>query len=450
MHKHTNQFSFRLALILCTLTLVLAGLTTQTATGASITTIDGALDEEYLKVPGNVDEAWDTLLDTFRRMNIPVLASDNNHHQLTTDWLNWYVEEGSEEGVRTPKFFEKLISNRERERHRFAFQIIPDADPKSSRIKVKNTQRQIEVDRTPDSTYSWLDWDDSPTQAVAARALIKHIQGAYESAIATQLVSSGVVTGSSADEQGIGSVSRANIPEPIREPSPIYTPGKPVSSPIREPSPEYVPNQPLPEPARAPAAVSDLSNAEEASAGSAQSTAETPPEKNTTVAHIDDQSRTATRPAKPEASFRGNVLWIQADAGKAWRAVRRALADMDIIPEIEDEQQGVISTAWIRAIYDSGNKTLLQESNYDDGPRWGFKFFSIDEKGLQKHRFQVVLIPAKDDKGTLVYAYHIGFQEQIDETPDAEVTMLAWQKRETQNEIAGAFLRDLSTHVRIK
>ena len=53
-----------------------------------------------------------------------------------------------------------------------------------------------------------------------------------------------------------------------------------------------------------------------------------------------------------------------------------------------------------------------------------------------------LIVPVNDGQA-MIYAYHIGYQEQIDSTPDSSQTLLEWVDRKTRPRVAEAFLRRL-------
>ena len=69
--------------------------------------------------------------------------------------------------------------------------------------------------------------------------------------------------------------------------------------------------------------------------------------------------------------------------------------------------------------YDGKNQLLVMQSK--DKPLWAFSLFG---KGIERHRFQLVMVPANEGTRSIVYAYHTGYQEQVDLTPDSEQTLL--------------------------
>jgi hypothetical protein len=121
-----------------------------------------------------------------------------------------------------------------------------------------------------------------------------------------------------------------------------------------------------------------------------------------------------------------------------WAALLQSLNDLDIAAEQIDESRHALLTGWVDANYDSKNQLLVMQSK--DKPLWAFNLFG---KGIERHRFQLVMVPANEGSRSIVYAYHVNAQEQVDLTPDSSQTLLSWVDRETSPDVALALLRKL-------
>ncbi len=128
------------------------------------------------------------------------------------------------------------------------------------------------------------------------------------------------------------------------------------------------------------------------------------------------------------------TLFVRADVGQTWRSLLRALSALGISVASAEPQQHLLTTEWIEGRYDKNNQQLRLQSS-DEGD-WAFSFTG---KGRQRHRFQMIVVPTAG--GSLVYAYHTGFQEQYDRTPDSSQTLLAWRDLPVEPQVATAFVR---------
>jgi len=140
-------------------------------------------------------------------------------------------------------------------------------------------------------------------------------------------------------------------------------------------------------------------------------------------------------PAAPAA----NGLLIRAAPELAWPALLQSLENLGIGIESFDERQHLLTTGWVNANYDGKNQLLIMQSN--GKPKWAFNLFG--NKGIERHRFQLVMVPANRGTRSIVYAYHTWAQEQVDQTPDSSQTLLVWEDRDTSTDVALAFLRRL-------
>lgn len=143
---------------------------------------------------------------------------------------------------------------------------------------------------------------------------------------------------------------------------------------------------------------------------------------------------------KPEAAAQPDTrgLLVRASPAIAWPALLQSLDDLEITREHEDDRQHLLTTGWIDADYDDKNQLLVMRSK--EGPEWAFNIFG---KGIERHRFQLIMVPANEGERTIIYAYHTASQEQVDKTPDSSQTVLDWEDRKTDPDVAVALLRRL-------
>ena len=131
-------------------------------------------------------------------------------------------------------------------------------------------------------------------------------------------------------------------------------------------------------------------------------------------------------------------LLVNAGPDATWQALREALDALGVKLQSSDQRQHMLTTEWIDANYNRKNQQFLMASKNEE--RWAFNLWG---KGRQRHRFQLILIPADGAATTMVYAYHSGFQGETDRTPDSSQTLLYWKDDATEPAIAMAFLRRL-------
>ena len=336
------------------------------------------------------NEAWLVLKEALSRLGIPLYQVDAGELQLTTDWVSWYYDTKSRRGrSRLPRF----SLSREPERHRFRFSI-SEMEPQQAVIEIRDVAAEREIDIAPDSSYAWLQWKAVSTDPAAASSFLSRLQVDIESAMMSSYVPAAVTKTDAPPEHG--HVAGTGVAQPTAVADAVTTGSGSVLSVDAE------------QLATAPARVRKEASGPEAASGS--------------------------------VSAKGGLL-IKATPARAWQALLLALHDLDIGIEKADEQQYLITTKWLEADYEKKNHKLLLGSN---GQRsWAFDRAG---EGLQRHRFQLMLVPAEAGQAAMVYAYHIGYQEQIDRTPDSSRTLFAWQDRKTDPAAAAAFLRQLRIH----
>ena len=117
----------------------------------------------------------------------------------------------------------------------------------------------------------------------------------------------------------------------------------------------------------------------------------------------------------------------------------QALADLDIPIETSGAQQYLLDTGWMNANYEEQNHQLVLRSK--QGPKWAFSL--LDGKGEERHKFRIEMVAANQGTRSIIHAYHIASQEQVDLTPDSSQTVLSWEDRQTSADVALALLRKL-------
>lgn len=344
-----------------------------------------------LVLPSKPDQPRALLKHALSRLGISVTGAGSADQPFLTGWIRWiYNPKSGRGGSRGHgNFFSRL-----NERHRFRF--IVSTRSTDAVIKVEDAVHQREVDITPDSTYSWLKWKDYEPQPGAALTFLRRLQGDIESAMSSQVMA---------------------LPSED-------TASRPVAAAPRLPGSRLSPAD------KTPAAPAEATGAK---AKRYAPSAPVIPVVPTAKVQLSPQSRGTSIPA-PAAN--SGALFVRADIGRTWRSLLKALSSLGISIKSADPQQHLISTDWIEANYSKKNHRLhLQSTGEGD---WAFSFTG---HGRQRHRFQLMVVPAAG--GSLVYAYHTGFQEQYDKTPDSSQTLLGWRDRRTDPQVATAFIRRL-------
>jgi len=325
-------------------------------------------------------QAWQILKRSLQRLSVTFTETSGDNSQLLTGWVTWGYDAGANVGhSNRPRFGSAGTV----ELHRFRFTSVDGEPDKPAVILIQDANYQKMVDIAPDSESTWMEWRESEPQAGAAFTFGQRLQGEYEVAISLQPVSVPLVP-------------------------PAVEPEAPETTIV-------VPSAPL------------------------------PPLKVTTgvVAPVPVQTTAPTvmTPKVPRAATVArttNSLLVDLPVDATWGALLRALQDLGIDIETADSSQLMIVTRWIDAAYDEKNQQLDFRSNNES--RWAFNWGG---RGPQHHRFQLVLIGTGQGDKTLVRAYHTGFQEQVDQTPDSSQTLMAWEDRKTDSNIAAALLRRL-------
>lgn len=380
------------------------------------------------------------------------MQRDEGQRRLRTDWVLWTWDPDSGTGNSKPPL--KALS-RTYERHRFEFTVGADAAGKGAVIEIRDAARQREVDITPDSEYTWLKWTDAELQAAAAQSFLHRLQGDIESALSTSIIpvtgsppriieavepathgdqtSSPLASGGVAPAAVIVEPATAVVPAPevSGEPAQRQRVEQPVEAQTALPADSGAP--PPPVPATPPVKADAIERTEQTPIPKELAASPKPPAPVATPsAHADNPPL----PAAPRA-VQGGLL-VNAGPDATWQALREALDALGVKLQSSDQRQHMLTTEWIDANYDRKNQQFLMESKNEE--RWAFNVWG---KGRQRHRFQLILIPVDGAVRTMIYAYHTGFQEETDRTPDSSQTLLYWKDHATEPAIAMAFLRRL-------
>ena len=337
------------------------------------------------------EPSWKIVRRALARLGIPYEVHDGPNPWLLTGWVIWsYDPDGDRGRSKRPGFG---VSGTD-ERHRFRF----SKDPAGTDILVTDAARQREVDIAPDSEYSWLEWQDDTPSPAAAFAFARRLQGDIEAVLSLVSTESAL--------QKAGREPAAQQPPAPAAVAPTGTAKRP-ETPAKVQAPAIVvpPAAPVPGSGAAP-----------------------PP---ATVASAPRKNLPAV------AAGARTTLLLDAPPARVWEALLRALQDAKVELQTLDRSQLLVTTDWVDASYDRKNQQLIFRSN--EPGRWAF---DLRGHGLQRHRFQLLLIPVGEGR-TLLRAYHVGFQEEVDLTPDSSQTLLQWADRRTDPAIAAAFLRYL-------
>jgi len=366
-----------------------------------VSTPDGA----QLILASKPDQPRALLKHALSRLGISVTGEGRVDQPFLTGWIRWvYDPKSSRGGSRGHGSFFSRVN----ERHQFRF--IVSIRSTGSAIQIEDARHQREVDITPDSTYSWLKWKDYEAQPGAALTFLRRLQGDIESAMSSRVL---VPQEKAADIDMPAAPPKAESASSAEHQAPIRVPDERGSTARRyAPAAPVVPVVP---PVRAPKL--------------APVTAP-PAVTQKPLRHK------ALTPSPDSPATNSGALFVRADIGRTWRSLLDALSTLGVGIHSADPQQHLISTDWIEANYSKKNHQLhLQSANEGD---WAFSFTG---HGRQRHRFQLMVVPASG--GSVVYAYHTGFQEQYDKTPDSSQTLLAWRDRRTDPQVAAAFIRQL-------
>jgi uncharacterized lipoprotein len=413
-----------------------------------------------LTLPLDANETWQLLNRVLTDLGIKPKQQDAQRQHLLTDWVLWIWDPNLETGRSKPPL--KALT-RTYERHRFEFSVSPAAANAGALIHIGDTARQREVDITPDSEYTWLQWQDAPVQVDAAWSFMRRLQGNFESALSSRVMPSTVASPRIIEPVRPSEPTREATPVipkvPVHTPAPvIVAPVSTLSTPAPVPAPP-VPKQSSDQPDQSkPATVEHRQAVADESTKSTNTPAlpvapptvepqsveqQTPPgaERPQDTATQSPASVSVPPPDKPLA-VQGGLL-VDGGLDATWQALLPAIDALGIKLQSSDPVQHMLTTQWIDARSDKKNQQFTLESKGEE--RWAFDLWG---KGQQRHRFQLILIPADGGARTMVYAYHTGFQVETDQTPDSSQTLLYWKDHKTEPAIAMAFLRRLQLVVR--
>jgi len=429
--------------------------------GQRITHLGSDNNGAALSLPREPQAAWQLLNRALDGLGIKLVEQDEEQRRLRTGWVLWTWDPDSGTGNSKPPL--KALS-RTFERHRFEFSVNADVTGKGAVIEVRDAARQREVDITPDSEYTWLKWIDAKPQAAAAQSFLRRLQGDIESALSTSIVPATgsapriiepVEPAASGDQRSVPAATDSATPAAvIVEPAPVVTAPtgsgqaaqrrsvpQPVQAQMARPTESAA--SPPPVPAVPPAKAEAIETTEQTAAASPTPTPTPTPKESLAsprppapVATPSPHADTAPVPAAPR-TVQGGLL-VNAGPDATWQELIEALNSLGVTLQSDDQRQHILSTNWIDARYDRKNQQFLLESK--QGPLWAFNLWG---KGRERHRFQLILIPVAGAARTMVYAYHTGFQEETDRTPDSSQTLLYWKDHATEPAIALAFLRRL-------
>lgn len=453
----------------------------------------------YMEVLSGAGEAWSALDQTLTSLGVRPVKKDAESNQWLTDWVVWKYDKKKDTGRSKPGF---SFSGRTLERHQFLFTVKPGNNREHAVIVAVDTKREKEVDLTPDSEYSWLEWKPGNLQQGAADTFLKRLQLPIESALVTEFVVTEEVTRTTAGDLVVtetpadtsADVVLIAIPEigvtSLQPQTPEPTPAA-SGDPILEPKPAEARENESPQPAKTAQVPADIAipaertMLEQPSVPKPRSAeqvtkkpepveikvvnnlqrphvtqqAQTMPVEETRTPQPPERSEVKQPSAAPVASAAAttapahaksviqpdtpvtpvaNGLLVRASPAVAWPALLQALHDLEIPIDREDGQQHLLTTGWVNANYDEKNHQLVLQSK--EGPRWAFNMFG---KGIERQQFQIVMVPANQGARSIIYAYNTGYQQQIDQTPDSSQTLLAWEDRDTSPDVALAFLRKL-------
>lgn len=455
----------------------------------------------YLEVLSGTGEAWDALDQALTSMGIMAFKKDAESRQWITDWVVWKYNKRKGTGRSKPGF---SFTDNNLERHQFLITVKPGSSREHAVIVAVDKKREKEVDLTPDSEASWLEWKPRNSQQGAADTFLQRLQLPIESALATEfvvaeeitrttagdLVVTETTTDTSADvvlisipETGVTSL-QPQIPEPppvandtvtedlkaeetvtSKSQLPLKTVQESVDATL--PPERIVPEQPpVPEPQQAEKVTQKPEPAETRGSNNAQRAQETVTQQAQTMPV--EETREPQPPEQPEVK-EPSAAPVESVAATTAPAHAKRVIQPDT--PAKPAANGLLvraspSVAWpalLQALHDleipidreDGQQHLLTtgwvNANYDEknhqlvmrsneGPIWAFSLFG---KGVERQQYQVVLVPASKGARSIIYAYNTGYQQQIDQTPDSSQTLLAWEDRETSPDLALAFLRQL-------
>jgi len=435
-----------------------------------MTQLDKTQNGATLILPLDVTGSWQLLNRVLENLAVKFRERDVQQHRLVSDWILWVWDPGLEVGRSKPPL--KALS-RSYERHRFAFSLHAGTTADNAVLHIHDQARQREVDITPDSEYTWLQWQGAPPQTEAARSFLRRLQGDFEAALSSRLVPSVTVAPPRTGHKPAVTappriVPALTVPEqttaPARpgpqskpvvvSPSPVMiTPPVSVRAPVGTaiealPLPTTAPVKP-PVTTPPPAAEQSTVTVESSTRAQAQPTVQQPPpvtvsappgERTEITAHSSSTAGRLTKhqsPAHIPTAVQGGLL-VDGNPNATWQALHRAITTLGVGLQSSDQAQHMLTTRWISARYNPKNQQFLLKSNEDE--RWQLNIWG---NSRERHRFQLIVIPVDGGVRSLVFAYHTGYQVETDRTPDSSQTLLYWKDRKPDPAIAMAFLRRL-------
>jgi hypothetical protein len=407
---------------------------------AGVTSISASETGAQLTLPLDGRESWLLLNQVLSGLGIKPEQRENAQRRLVTEWILWTYDSDANSASSKPPL--KGLS-RSYERHRFQFDVREDTSESGASIDINDIARQREVDITPDSEYAWLKWKDFPVQDGAALTFLRRLQGDFEAAMVSRVVPDTITVPRLVDPgKQAGSAGRVQPHETATAASPAAAQSAPLTKPEM---PAAMPETQSPSVQTGTAIGSEAPQAAQSSAPStAQSHAASrrsdevrlgspeTAEKVATVA-VEAKTQASRSPAAP-LRIQGGLL-VDAGRQQTWAALLVDLESLGVSLQSSDADQYMLTTEWIDSSYDNKNQQFVIRSK--DEANWAFGWAG---KGRQRHRFQLMLIPVDQGARTMIYAYHTGFQEETDRTPDSSRTLLYWQDHKIEPRIALAFL----------
>jgi uncharacterized lipoprotein len=131
-----------------------------------------------LLVRAPVDAAWPALLSALDELGIPVQRSDRQQAMVTTAWIDWnYDEKNQQFGPRSKDRVKWAFSlgGGGMQRHRFQLTVVP-VGVDQSMVYGYHTGHQEQIDATPDSSQTLLEWVDRDTGPAVAEALLRRLR----------------------------------------------------------------------------------------------------------------------------------------------------------------------------------------------------------------------------------------------------------------------------------
>ena len=113
-----------------------------------------------------------------------------------------------------------------------------------------------------------------------------------------------------------------------------------------------------------------------------------------------------------------NTMALNMSVDQAWGLLIKQLAQKSVRLANTHNNQHMLNTEWVYAEYNTAASYL-----------------KTSKKDSQRHKFQVLVIPGSAGNKSSIFVYHTGFQQNSETA--------AWSDKNTQEDIAGAFLNFL-------